>query len=71
MEGIATAAWMPYARPMDGMSVRRNGFWKAVRRRRVWSTGGMVGDWEGLWVDKVSASKKARGKEGKQEGELR
>ena len=35
MEGIAAAAWTPYARPMEGTRVRRNGLRKFVAWRRL------------------------------------
>ena len=34
MDGIATAAWIPYARDMEGRRVRRKGVLKLVAARR-------------------------------------
>lgn len=45
MDGIATAACMPYARPMDGTRVRRKGFLKFVAWRRRRNRDGMLRTW--------------------------
>ena len=43
MEGMATAAWRPYARPIEGRRVERKGVLKEVAWRRVERTA-IVGD---------------------------
>ena len=47
MEGIATAAWMPYARDMEGRRVRRKGVLKLVAARTGVKSGIVMEGWIG------------------------